>query len=106
MGSLNDLAAAAQAKKTAVQEFAEVCAARGQTPPPTEAERVELRRLLAHADENALILEAVNSTLQDLAGKVRTAASAIADPGTYTLPGRSVKRPGRHVLAACVNASV
>jgi hypothetical protein len=106
MGSLGELAEAAEAKKTALQEFTQACATRGRMPPATAAERAELRRLLAHADENALILEAVSATLQDLSGKLRSAASAVADPGTYTLPGRTPKRSGRHVLAACVNASV
>jgi hypothetical protein len=106
MGSLNDLAEATEGKKSALQEFTLACGARGQTPPPTAEERAELRRLLAHADENALILEAVTTTLQDLAGKLRSAAAAVADPGTYTAPGRTPKRSGRHVLAACVNANV
>ena len=106
LGSLADLAAAAEAKNAAFQEFAIACAARGITSPATPAERTELRRLLAHADENALILEAVSATLQDLSGKLRSAAAAVADPGTYTVSGRTSKRVGRHVLSACVNASV
>jgi hypothetical protein len=106
MGSLGDLAEAAEAKKLALLEFSEACAARGRTPPATASERDELRGLLAHADENALILEAVSATLQDLARNLRSAATAVADPGTYTVLGRSARRTGRHVLAACVNASV
>lgn len=106
MGSLAELAEAAEAKKIALHEFTVACAARGQTPPATATEQAELRRLLAFADENALILEAVNNTLQDLEGKLRRAASAVADPGTYNAPGRTSKRSGRHVLAACVNANV
>ena len=106
MGSLGELAEAAAAKRVALEEFTQACAARGRTPPATAAERTELRRLLAHADENALILEAVTVTLQDLEGKLRSAAAGVADPGTYTVSGRTPKRAGRHVLAACVNASV
>jgi hypothetical protein len=106
MGTLDDLAEAAEAKRAALQEFTLACTARGRIPPATAAEHAELRRLQAHADENALILEAVSSTLQDLSGKLRSAAAAVADPGTYTLPGRTPRRSGRHVLAACVNASV
>lgn len=106
LGSLADLTEAAEAKKLAFQEFTQACAVRGHTPPATPVERAELRRLLAHADENALILEAVTSTLQDFTGKLRNAAAAVADPGTYTVTGRVPKRSGRHVLAACVNASV
>ena len=106
LGSLGDLAAAAEDKKTALQQFTEACAIRGHTPPPTPAERFELRHLLAAADENALILEAVTSTLQDLTRRVRSAAATIADPGTYTLPGRAARRPARHVMSACVNAKV
>jgi hypothetical protein len=106
VGSLDDLAEAVEAKQTAFQEFTLACAARGRMPPATAAERAELRRLLAHADENALILEAVSGTLQDLSGKLRSAAAAVADPGTYTVAGRIPRRLGRHVLAARVNASV
>jgi hypothetical protein len=106
MGTLGDLAEAVEAKQAAFQEFTLACAARGRTPPATAAECAELRRLLAYADENALILEAVSSTLQDLARKVRSAATELADPGTYTVSGRSPRRSHRHVLAACVNANV
>ena len=106
MGSLADLAEAAEAKKLALEEFSAACAARGHTPPATVTERTELRRLLAHADENALILEAVRSTIQHLAGNLRSAAGAIADPGTYTLNPRSARRSGRHVLAACANERI
>ena len=74
--------------------------------PASSAECTELRRLLARADENALILEAVNSTLQDLDRNLRNAATAAADPGTYTAVGATPKRSSRHVLAACINASV
>jgi hypothetical protein len=106
MGSLTELAEAAEAKKLALEEFTLACAARGRTALPTAAESVELRRLLAYADENCLILEAVNAALQDLDSKLRRAAADAADPGTYTLPGRTQKRAGRHVLAASINASV
>jgi hypothetical protein len=102
LGALGDLSAAAEAKSVALRDFTDACTARGHTPPATDQERAELRRLLAVADENALILEAVSSTLQDLATKVRAAAATAADPGTYTLAGRR----GRHVLAARVDASV
>ena len=106
MGTLGELAAAVEAKKNAFQEFTQACMTRGQAPPATAAERTELRRLLARADENALILEAVSATLQDLAGKIRSAAAELADPGTYTVAGRSSRRTLRHVQAACVNANV
>ena len=106
LGSLGELAQAAEAKQAALQEFALACAARGRTPPASATECAELRRLLAHADENALVLEAVSITLQDLAGKLRSAAAAVTDPGTYAAPGRTASRSKRHVVAACVNASI
>jgi hypothetical protein len=106
LGALGDLSAAAEAKKIALQEFTEACAARGRTPPGNDAERAELRQLLDEADENSIILEAVSSTLRELAKQVRAAAATIADPGTYTLPGRAPTASNRHVLAACVNASI
>jgi len=103
LGALGDLAAAAEAKKIALEEFTEACASHG---PMTAGERVELRRLLAAADENAIILEAVSNTLRDLTKKVRAAAATIADPGTYTLPGCAARQPPRHVMSACINARV
>ena len=106
LGSLAELAEAAEAKQAALREFALACAARGRTPPASAAECAELRRLLAHADENALVLEAVSITLQDLAGKLRSAAAAAADPGIYSAPGRTPRRSHRHVVAASVNASI
>jgi hypothetical protein len=106
IGALGDLTDAAEAKKLALLQFSEACAARRRTPPANEAERAELRRLLAIADENALILEAVSSTLQDLARKIRTAAATLADPGLYAPPGPPAKRFNRHVMAARVNAQV
>lgn len=106
MGSLAELAEAAEAKKLALEEFSAACAARGGVPPATEVERAELRRLLAQADENALILEAVRSTIQHWTGNLRNIAGTIADPGTYTVNRNAAKRSGRHVLAACVNERI
>ena len=105
-GALGDLAAAAAAKLGALGQFTEACAARGRTPPATAQERAELHLLLAVADENALILEAVSSTLQDLATKVRAAAATAADPGTYSPSGSLSGQRARHVMAARVDASV
>jgi hypothetical protein len=102
LGALNELASAASDKEAAMRAFAEACAARGDTISASAGEREELRRVLAAANENALILEAVTSTLGDLAAKVRTAATTALDPGTYSLNGRG----RRHVRAARVDASV
>jgi len=102
MGALRDLASAAAEKEAALRVFTEACGARGHTPAATDRERSELRRVLAAADENAVILEAISSTLRDLAAKVRAAATTALDPGTYTPRGRNT----RHVRAACVDASV
>ncbi len=102
MGSVRDLAQAAADKAAAMTDFAAACAARDPGAQPTSAEREALRRVLAAADENALILEAVGVTLKDLLHKVRTAVTTALDPGTYSLVGRN----RRHVRAACVDASV
>jgi hypothetical protein len=102
LGALNDLAAAAADKEAALREFTDACAARGEATKATSLERTELRRILSAADENALVLEAVGSTLGDLAAKVRTAAATAADPGTYS-PARKNER---HVWAASFDASI
>jgi hypothetical protein len=103
LGALNDLAAAAADKEAALREFTDACAARGEATKATSLERTELRRILSAADENALVLEAVGSTLGDLAAKVRTAAATAADPGTYSPPARKNER---HVWAASFDASI
>jgi hypothetical protein len=102
MGALKDLAKAASEKESALRTFTEACAARGHNPPASDRERAELRRLLAAADENALILEAVSSTLRDLAAKIRAAAASALDPGTYSPAGIKT----RHVGAARIDASI
>src|SRR5262249_10910611 len=102
MGALADLAKAAADKEDAMRGFAAACAARDPGQQPTDPEREQLRRVLDAADENALILEAVTSTLGDLSERVRIAASTTFDPGTYNPAGKDA----RHVSAACVDASV
>jgi hypothetical protein len=100
-GALSALSDAAADKVEAMREFSRACGARGDTTRTTPRERDELRRVLAAADENALTLESVTSTLRDLFAKVRIAAATAADPGTYSLHGRK----HRHVWAASVDAS-
>jgi len=100
-GAVADLATAAAAKRAAFADFSEICTARGTIGRLTDNERDAVRALLAAADENALVLDAVRTTLDDMAGKLRAALRSVADPGTY---GPSSRRT-RHVLAAHVDAS-
>ena len=69
--------------------------------PASAAERAALTELLAMADENALILEAVRMTLADVAGRLRAALGAAADPGTYG----GKRRGPRHTRAARLDAT-
>jgi hypothetical protein len=104
-GAIADLVDAAEAKRIAFAEFSQVCAARGATGHATAAERDAIRRLLFAADENALILDAVRVTLDDMASKLRAALRSVADPGTYAPLQQRARHATRHVLAARVDAS-
>jgi hypothetical protein len=99
-GALPDLAAAADAKRDA---FAAFMRSRDAAPDDVSPRtRTALQDLLAAADENAVVLEAVTTTLEHTARGLRNALSAAADPGTY---GPTGPRP-RHVLAARLDAKV
>jgi hypothetical protein len=100
-GAVTELAEAGQAKRTAFAEFSAVCAAQPLDAARADADRDALRALLAAADENANVLDAVHSTLEGLAGRLRAALDAACDPGTYGPGGR---RPG-HMMAARLDAS-
>ncbi len=99
-GGLGEFATAIRDKKAALAAFTEIMARmefgslRGSL-----ADRSAVRRLMATADENALVLDAVRSTIDDLAGRLRKALTAMADPGTY---GPSGPRP-RFAMAARVD---
>jgi hypothetical protein len=99
-GALSDLAAAAEAKQEAFAAFLHSYGAKEgiRSEPAREA----LRALIAAADENALVLEAVSTTLEHTARGLRDALGAAADPGTY---GPKGKHP-RHVLAARLDATI
>jgi hypothetical protein len=104
-GAVADLLNAAEMKRAAFASFSEICAARGSHRSASHAEREALRDLLLAADENALILDAVRATLEDMAGKLRSALRSVADPGTYGPTSRRGRTATRHVLAARVDAS-
>lgn len=101
IGAVVDLVNAGDAKRAAFDAFRQACAARDQTHAPSDAERESLRQVLTAATENALVLEAVRVTLEDMAGKLRVLLRSVADPGTYGL----APRRSRHVLAAHIDAS-
>ena len=101
VGAVNDLAAAAAAKRAAFVDFS--AASQGYSPGHAEgrAEREALRRLLAAADENAVVLSAVRQAVEDLPRRLRAAVIAAVDPGTYTPHGGGATR---HVLPARISA--
>ncbi|CAH2605610.1 conserved protein of unknown function (plasmid) [Rhodovastum atsumiense] len=99
-GALRELAAAAEAKQAAFAVFLRSHDA--TSPDLAPVARAALRELMAAADENAIVLEAVKTTLEHTAGVLRTALSSAADPGIY---GPNGQRP-RHVLAARLDAQI
>lgn len=108
VGALAELAAVVSAKAEALAAFREVCESEQDGPIPTgdpgaplSARDAEaMRRLLAAAEENAVVLEAVNATLDDVATRLRTLVGGLADPGVYTPGGPAA----RHVPAARIDA--
>jgi len=108
VGALSDLAAAVFAKAEALAAFREACendqrqreAEAGLDSVVTARDAAAMRRLLIAAEENALVLEAVNATLDDVATRLRTLVGGLADPGVYTLGGPAA----RHVPAARIDA--
>jgi hypothetical protein len=100
-GALPELAQASAEKRVQFAAFSFACAGRQPPEQASETEREAVRELLAAADENMLVLEAVRVTLDDFADKVRKSLSSAADPGTY---GPTQQRR-RHVLAARLDAS-
>ncbi len=101
LGALPDFIAAADAKRAALADFRAACDARDPRAPALAAEREMLRQVIAAANENALVLEAVRQAVEDLPRRLRAAITAAVDPGTYSLRGRGA----RHVLAARIDAS-
>ena len=99
-GALDRLVAAASAKQNAFAAFSDA----GGNAAPGEtmelADRHAIRDLLLAANENAIVLEAVKSTLDDAAARLRTVLGSMADPGVYSRAGQSV----RHVPAARIDA--
>ena len=99
VGGLAELADAAQAKRIAYEAFAKFCQD-DPTPPAASSDADAMTELLTAARENAVVLEAVQSTLDDFMGRLRSLMRSAADPETYTLDGRGT----RHVLAAQIDA--
>jgi hypothetical protein len=99
-GALDALAAAAAAKQTAFTAFSD---ARADIPPREALEtsdRKAIEDLLNAANENAIVLEAVKSTLDDAATRLQALLGAAADPGTYSRLGRAA----RHIQATRIDA--
>jgi hypothetical protein len=102
-GGLAAFAQAVRDKRTALARFvAATEAVRAAAGAPSEAGRAALRRLRAVADENALVLDAVRTTIDDFAARLRRALTSAADPGTYGPAGRGP----RHALAAQVDTRI
>lgn len=99
-GAIPDLLAAAAAKQAAFAAFRRAGARPGSALSP--AEIGALRDLIAAADENLLVLEAVCTVFDRFATRVREALCTAADPGVYDATGRARRR----VLAARVNAVI
>jgi hypothetical protein len=99
-GVLDDLSMAAAAKKTAFAAFSDLQGNMDVRETLDVEDRKAIHDLLVAANENAVVLTAVKSTLDDAAARLHTLLGAMADPGTYSRLGR----PARHVPATRINA--
>ncbi len=99
-GALADLAAAAAAKKTAFAAFSAAREPIDTCETLDVDDRESLHDLLAAANENAVILDAVKTTLNEAATRLHTILGAMADPGIYSRLGQT----SRHVPAMRINA--
>lgn len=101
-GALDALVEAAAAKQMAFVTFRHACENKSPSGDgQTRQEKAAIKALLSAANENAVVLEAVKTTLDDASGKLRTLLGSIADPGTYAPAGRSARH---HIPAARVDA--
>jgi hypothetical protein len=99
-GALDRLVSAASAKQTAFAAFSDAGGSIATGETLEAADRRAIHELLIAANENAVVLEAVKSTLDDAATRLRTVLGSLADPGIYSRLGQSA----RHVPAARIDA--
>ena len=100
VGALEDLAAAAAEKQAA---FDALCVLHDGSQSCEIDKMVDqgiMRALMSAAKENAVVLEAVKSTLDAAAHRLRSLVGSVVDPGTYGRFGQ----PARHIPAARINA--
>jgi hypothetical protein len=99
-GALGDLTGAVSAKREAFATFKQ---ARDQMPSPgamTEVDQQAIRNLLTATNENAIVLEAVKTALDNAVSRFQSALSSLTDPGTYGRLGIVQ----RHLPAATLDA--
>jgi hypothetical protein len=97
-GALYELALAAAEKRAAFESFCEI---QDNGDPDAIENRAAVQVLVAEANESALVLEAVQDTLQSTAERLRELAATVADPGVYA----PFRRAARHVAAAQIDAT-
>jgi hypothetical protein len=99
-GALDDLVSAASAKQAAFTIFSDLQGGIESRETLGAADREAIQGLLIATNENAIVLEAVKSTLDDAATRLHAILGSTADPGTYSRLGQSA----RHVPAARFDA--
>lgn len=102
-GGLNSLSSAVRAKREIWDKFQKLSAkAAADESIPGEADQQALKELIAAANENALILDAVRTTIDDFAGRLKVALTSAADPGLYGPKGKNL----RHAMAARFDSKI
>jgi len=100
VGALEDLAAAAAEKQAAFEALCAIHEASQFCEISECVAKETVGGLMTAAKENAVVLEAVKSTLDAAAVKLRSLVGSVVDPGTYGRFGQ----PVRHIPAARINA--
>ncbi len=99
-GALDALASAALAKRDAFTAFSDARTRIPANETLDTSDRKAIEDLLIASNENAVVLEAVKSTLDDAATRLHALLGAASDPGTYSLVGQ----PARHIQATRIDA--
>jgi hypothetical protein len=99
-GALGELTSAAANKREAFFEFRAIEGNLESCESEKKEAHSAIQDLLVAVNENANVLEAVKSTLDDASDRLHALLGGIADPGIY----HRFHRPARHVAAARIDA--
>jgi len=100
-GALNDLADAVSAKRVAYDTFKQARETAISAGTVNAGDREAIESLIAATNENAIVLDAVKTTLDNAVARFQSIFGSLTDPGVYSPLGAI----SRHLPAARFDAS-